>query len=99
DFSSSAGNKDVLDLRDLLQGDNHVGTNTGNLSNYMHFEYNGHDTVIHLSTNGGFNSGYSAGSEDQTIVLRSVDLTLGGTLHTDQQIIKDLLNKGQLNVD
>ncbi|HET8872041.1 MAG TPA: type I secretion C-terminal target domain-containing protein, partial [Aquabacterium sp.] len=99
DFSSSAGNKDVLDLRDLLQGENHVGVNTGNLSNYMHFEYNGHDTVIHLSTNGGFSAGYSAGSEDQTIVLRSVDLTLGGTLNNDQQIIKDLLNKGQLNVD
>ena len=36
---------------------NHVGTNSGNLSNYMHFEYNGADTVIHLSSNGGFNRG------------------------------------------
>ena len=99
DFSSTPGNKDVLDLRDLLQGDNHVGTNSGNLSNYMHFEYNGADTVIHLSSNGGFNAGYTHAQEDQTIVLRSVDLTLGGALTNDQQIIKDLLTKGQLNVD
>jgi VCBS repeat-containing protein len=99
DFSSTAGNKDVLDLRDLLQGDDHVGTNAGNLSNFIHFEYTGGDTLIHLSSSGGFSSGYTASNEDQTIVLRSVDLTVGGTLSTDQQIIKDLLTKGQLNVD
>nr|MBP7485034.1 type I secretion C-terminal target domain-containing protein [Aquabacterium sp.] len=59
----------------------------------------GGDTLIHLSSSGGFSSGYTASNEDQTIVLRSVDLTVGGTLSTDQQIIKDLLTKGQLNVD
>ena len=52
----------------------------------------------HISSAGGFASFYSAGQEDQTIILQGVDLTAGGTLN-DQQIIQDLLTKGKLVTD
>ncbi|MEP6503941.1 MAG: tandem-95 repeat protein, partial [Betaproteobacteria bacterium] len=96
DFSSVAGNKDVLDLRDLLGGANHDGTQTGNIASFLHFDHAGADTIIHVSTTGGFASGYSAALEDETIVLKNVDLTLSGT-QTDQQIINQLLVNGQLH--
>lgn len=90
-------NGDKLDLRDLLQGENHA-SGTGNLGNYLHFEKAGADTLVHVSSSGGFSSGYSAGNENQTIVLQGVDLSAGG-LTTDQLIIQDLLSKGKLQTD
>ena len=75
-----------------------------NLSNYLHFEKSGSDTIVHISSNGGFASdthtiggAFSTGSEDQKITLQNVDLTVG--FSTDQQIIQDLLNKGKLITD
>ena len=97
DFSSTPGNQDVLDLRDLLQGANHDGVNPGNLANFLHFDHVGSDTVIHVSSAGAFGAGYSAANEDQTIVLQGVDLTAGGTLSNDHQILTDLLRKGELH--
>jgi len=96
DFDTTAGS-DKLDLRDLLQGE--VGQGVGvNLENYLHFEKVGANTVIHVSSNGGFGNGYNPASEVQTITLQNVDLTAGG-LTTDQQIIQDMLNKGKLITD
>jgi large repetitive protein len=86
---------DVLDLRDLLQGENHT-TGTGNLTNYLHFSTttsaSGTDTVIDINPAG------STGSVTQHIVLSGVDLVTGVT-GGDAAIISDLLNKGKLLTD
>ena len=101
DFNNAAASAggDVLDLRDLLQGETSLGAATGNLTNYLHFETSGNTTTIQISTTGGFSGGYNAGAVDQAIKLSGVDLTVGGALNTDQQIIQDLLNKSKLIVD
>ena len=98
--SSASGSKDVLDLRDLLQGENHT-TGTGNLSDYLHFEKSGADTIVHVSSTGGFATDshavggvYSSGHEDQSIILHNVDLV--GVSTADQNIIQDLLTNGKL---
>ncbi len=80
-FNLSEG--DVLNIGDLLVG------NTSDLTDYLRFEQDGQDAVMHISSNGQFDSGYVASGEDQRIVLENVDLnTLGST---DQQIIDSLL--------
>ena len=108
DFSvalPSAGG-DLLDLRDLLQGENRVG-GTGNLENYLDFDTTSSagNTIIHISSSGGFAGGvYSAGAEDQRIVLTGVDVRSAATFGlnasaTDSQIIAELLNRGKLITD
>ncbi|MBL8454037.1 MAG: VCBS domain-containing protein, partial [Zoogloea sp.] len=102
DFNKAAAisGGDVLDLGDLLQGESHTGTNPGNLGSYLHFEKSGTDTVVHISSTGGYTGGtFSAGATDQKIVLQGVDLTNSGALSTDAQIIQDLLTKGKLSAD
>ncbi len=89
-FSLAEG--DVLNLQDLLSGE--AG---GDLTDYLHFEQSGSDGVVHVSSNGGFSAGYSAGSEDQTIVLQNVDLSVLGS--NDQQIIDSLLTSNNLQTD
>ena len=96
DFDTAASS-DALDLRDLLQGESH-GIDGGNLGDYLHFESSGADTIVHVSSNGGFSSGYSAAQEDVSITLQGVDLFSGG-LSSDQQVIQDLLSKGKLITD
>ena len=91
-----ASGGDILDLRDLLQGESHTGTQVGNLGNYLHFEKSGVDTVIHISSSGGYAGSFAAGATDQKVVLQGVDLT---TLGTDTQIIQNLLTNGKLNTD
>ena len=103
DFNAAAqaSGGDVLDLRDLLSGENH-NTATGNLANFLHFEKSGGDTKVHISSAGGFAGGFAAGAEDQTVVLSGVDLYAAagvGVNATDQQIIQDLLTKGKLITD
>jgi VCBS repeat-containing protein len=102
-FGTTAGT-DVLDLRDLLTGENH--NNTVNLQNYLHFEKSGADTVVHISSSGGFGadphltgapSAAVTAGEDQKIVLTGIDMV--GVFTTDQQVILDLLTKGKLSVD
>ena len=91
DTAPAGSGGDVLDLRDLLQGESH----TGNLGSYLHFEKIGADTVVNVSSSGGFSSGnYSAA--DQKLILQGVDLT---TLGGDTQIIQNLLANGKLNTD
>ncbi len=94
DFSNAtiANGGDVLDLRDMLQGEK-----DGTLTQYLHFSKdpaNSANTVIEISTDGKIGQG-----ADQKIILENVDLTNGGKLATDQAIINDLLQKGKLNVD
>ena len=96
DPATAGSGGDVLDLRDLLTGENHT-TGTGNLSNYLHFEKIGADTVLHISSSGEFTAGYNAAKEVQTITLTGVDLVTG--FSNDQQIIQDLLTKQKLITD
>ena len=63
----SAGG-DVLDLRDLLQGENTTG-GTGNLDKYLRFESAGDDTVIHVSHTGDFAAG-GAGTRPDSCPIR-----------------------------
>ena len=118
DFNNANYSGDVLDLRDLLVGENHVfntvtgssttagnnGTNTltmvgdaGNLGNYLHFSVSGGNTVVEISSNGGFSSGYSSGAVDQVITLTGVNLV--GSMTTDNAIISDLFKRGKLVTD
>jgi hypothetical protein len=99
---------DVLDLRDLLQGE-HVGPSNGagNLANYLHFAVSGGNTIIHISHTGGFaadshtvGAAYTSAAETQQIVLWAVNLqSLYSGATTDQQIITQLLNNHKLIVD
>jgi VCBS repeat-containing protein len=89
DFSSSQG--DVLHLSELLQGENN-----SNLTNYLHFTYDAglNQTTVHVSSGGGYSSGYNAGATDQIIVLNS--LSVSGT---NQEIINQLKASGNLITD
>lgn len=97
----SAGG-DVLDLRDLLQGENTTG-GTGNLDHYLLFGTTGSDTIIKVAPTGDFVPGDSAsGTVSQQIVIE------GGRLLSDLgldagasnlQIIAKLLQQGNLVVD
>lgn len=66
------------------------------LDSYLNFSYDNvsGDTTISIDTDG------SSGSfeTEQQIVLTGVDLTANGTL-SDQQILDNLLNNGNLIVD
>jgi Ca2+-binding RTX toxin-like protein len=96
---------DVLDLRDLLQGENASAT----LDRYLDFDTISvpGSTVIHVSSSGAFTtdaqwSAAQGSAEDQRIVLEGVDLRaslgLGGT-GSDSQIIAELVNRGKLITD
>jgi Ca2+-binding RTX toxin-like protein len=99
DVAAAKSGGDVLDLRDLLQGE----TGVSNLQNYLDFTTQGTNTILRISTTGGFAGGYSAAAEDQRIVFQGVSnlgSALGlGTSATDAQIISDLINKGKLITD
>ena len=101
DFNSAApaAGGDILDLRDLLQGE----TASATLDRYLDFSLNGANTEIRISSSGGFTGGtYASAAEDQRIVLNNVDLraTLGlGVGATDSQIIAELINRGKLITD
>ena len=97
DVAPAASGGDALDLRDLLANESHTAGSTGNLSSFLHFEQSGSDTVVHISTTGGFSGGFVSNQEDHSILLQGVDLI--GSFSTDQQIIQDLLNKGKLITD
>ncbi len=105
---TNATGGDVLDLRDLLQGESIGPANSaGNLADYLHFEVSGGNTVIHVSHTGGFatdshnlGGSYSSAAETQKIVLEGVNLqTLYSGATTDQQIITQLLNNNKLITD
>jgi Ca2+-binding RTX toxin-like protein len=91
DFTTGA-NGDVLDLSDLLSGEH---TNTATLDQYFNFASGPGSNKSTLTID---LDGSSSGSTTHTIFFDNVDLTLGGT-RTDQQIIQDLLDQGNLKVD
>ena len=92
DFDNGASG-DVLDLRDLL-----VGENAASLSNYLHFDKVGDSTVVQISSTGGFAGGaYNPSAVDQRITVVGVDLV--GSFSSDQQVIQDLLSRGKLLSD
>ena len=89
------GGGDILDLKDLL-----VGENDGNLSQYLNFKQdpaNSNNTLVEINTQGKLGTQ----GADQKIVLENVDLThdANGQVMNNQAIINDLLQKGKLNVD
>ncbi|MBX9834328.1 MAG: type I secretion C-terminal target domain-containing protein, partial [Burkholderiaceae bacterium] len=92
DFNTAARSAggDVLDLRDILQGENRTG-GTGNLGNYLDFTRSGTDTVVDIRPSG-------SGAITQKITLTNVDLTVGAT-QNEQAIILNLLNQGKLLTD
>ncbi|MDT7524180.1 type I secretion C-terminal target domain-containing protein [Rhodoferax sp. TBRC 17198] len=100
DVTSAKSGGDVLDLRDLLQGEAGVS----NLQNYLDFNSANGSTVIRISTTGAFTNGtYSAAAADQEIVLQGVGnlrTSLGlATNATDTQVIQELINRGKLITD
>jgi len=95
DFSTSTSGE-YLDLRDLLQG--HGAT----LTNYIDITTSGSDTILRVSTSGGFTNGtYASGSEDQRITLTGVNLytAYGVTAGDDATLIQNLISQGKLKVD
>ena len=94
DFNDAAGG-DVLNLADLL-----VGEESNPLTEYLNFQYTDIDgdgnkeTVISVDVDGG-----SIFETTQTVILENVDLTQGGTLGTDQEILNSLLIKSTLITD
>jgi large repetitive protein len=88
--SAAANGGDVIDLRDMLVGESHSGTDPGNLANYLHFGYSGGNTTISVTT-------HDSASTTQLIALAGVNLV--GNFTSDQQIIQDLLTKGKLVTD
>jgi hypothetical protein len=76
---------DVLDFRDLLQGEN-----SGSLEQYLHFSHDSSGTNIAVSSQGN-------GVTDFNLKLSGIDIV--GGLTSDQQVIQDLLTKNKLIVD
>ncbi|MFV1873693.1 MAG: immunoglobulin-like domain-containing protein [Oleiphilus sp.] len=88
DFSAAAGG-DKLDLSNLLQGED-----SGSLTEYLHFDSDGHGgTMVSVDVDGG-----GSFETSQQINLVNVDLTAGGTL-SDQDIINNLLANENIIVD
>ena len=103
DFSTRplASGGDVLDLRDLLQGENLVNGG-GNIADYLRIETFGSGTSagtrIDVSSQGGFSSGTA--HIDQQIILEKVNLlALSSVGASQQQVIVDLVAQGRLLVD
>ena len=93
DFTKGVGG-DVLDLRDLLQGEN-----SGNLTQYLHFSASGSDTLVQISSTGAFNGSNAGTVANQEILLKGVALSsIAGANASDAQIITELL-KNNLRTD
>ena len=95
--------QDILELADLLNGDDGEAGDIGNLLQYIDISTNGVDTVIKVSASGAFSptdvTGVApdAGLVDQTIVLQDVNLLSaapGGYGSTEADVIT-----GTLKVD
>jgi Ca2+-binding RTX toxin-like protein len=89
--TTDAANKDVLDLRDLLQGEN-----AGNLSTYLSFSQTGADVTLSVHSAG------AAGPVDQKIVLQGVtmaQLAGAGNPADSAHVIANLLANNKLVTD
>jgi hypothetical protein len=83
DFNRAEG--DTLDIADLLDA-----PSGADLTDYLHFEYDGSDTLVNISTDGNV-----ASNVDQVIRLQGVDLTAIGS-GSDQDIINALVSGDNL---
>jgi hypothetical protein len=93
DTISGFNSNDVLDLRDLLQGESHTGNSAGNLSSYLNFTY---DSVHNTTTINVSSHANGATGVDQIITVNG-NLVNGAT--TNDQIIQNLLTAGKLITD
>jgi len=83
-----------LDLRDLLVGEEAADADLGS---YLSASYDGANTIIEVSSTGGFKgNGSDAGSVDFTITVEGVDL-IGDLSGADA--IQAMIDAGKLNVD
>ncbi|SHI09185.1 VCBS domain-containing protein, partial [Pollutimonas bauzanensis] len=93
-----ASGADKLDLSELLVGEDAAGAD---LSKFLHLSgsEDGKDTVINVSSHGGLAA--NGTGFDQQIVLKDVHLDdLVGVGHGNQnEMIKNLIDSGKLNVD
>jgi Ca2+-binding RTX toxin-like protein len=80
DFTT--GQNDVLDLSDLLQG-----ADQGSLASYLHFEQQGSDTVVHISTAGDFDGSNHGTVADQVILLENFSMGGADSANVIQQLI------------
>ena len=92
DFDNRDHLGDVLDLRGLS-----TMVDAGNLGDYLHFSLDGCDTLIEISSVGGFAGGYRAGAADHVIRINGLDLTSG--LSTNEQIIAELRRRGKILIN
>ena len=99
---------DILDFTDMLDSRaGRLGFNTGNLTNYLHFEYDQATakTTIYISTNGQFVGGFNPTTgyqlADQIIDLDNVNLLKpnGSLLTTDSDVIAWLIQHGKLSTN
>ncbi|WP_455566792.1 type I secretion C-terminal target domain-containing protein [Piscinibacter sakaiensis] len=92
---------DVLDLRDLLQGEvQGAGGTVGNLLNYLDISVSNGNTEIRINTSGALNG--TATNANQQITLTGVDLStqlVPGSTLTETQIVETLLKNGKLITD
>ena len=109
----ATGGGDVLDLRDLLQGEHTTISNSGssssavqisNLLDYLDVEVvtsgGVSSTVLHISSSGGFSGGaYDAAAEDQRITLEGVNLYSATGTSSETALLQELLKKGTLIID
>jgi surface adhesion protein len=94
DIVKDFGNgNDKLDLHDLLQGEEKVT----DLSNFLHFEQVGNNTVITVSTTGHLTA--AGGNFDQKITLEGVKLTANEMAASQEDLIKQWISQGKLVVD
>ena len=100
DTTAFGSGGDRLDLRDLL-----VGENSSTLDKFLHFNFDGTNTTLYISTSGAFTAGNAVATnltnvtdnDVQQIVFAGVNLT--GSFTTDMQLINDLIAKGKIITD
>ncbi|MDX1733557.1 MAG: type I secretion C-terminal target domain-containing protein, partial [Halioglobus sp.] len=87
---------DVLDVSDLLvDATPGEGDDIGDLDRFLNVTSNGSDSVLRISSDGGFTDGvFDPGAVDQTITLVGVDLGSDSA-----QAIRDMLSSGQLQAE
>lgn len=101
---------DRLDLRDLLVGEHSscievggfLNANIGNLLDYLDISVQGQDTVIQISSQGGYTGGTATpAATDQVITLQGLDLwsATGTTVGDEAGLVQRLLKSGTLVVD
>jgi VCBS repeat-containing protein len=92
---------DVIDLRDLLQGEASAVGNYGNLDQFIDIIQSGANTVMRISFDGGFAGGvYDASKLDQVITFNNVNMfTTYGAGTSDTVVLNNLLTNLKLFVD